>query len=351
VVSFVDGRGGSPGSHPTHCSFRTRALPKHASCMPISKRLRPSASTQNPGRLLDTTQWFGDAHHATFKDRGSTHPCRGWPRGRGCQASHRRSGCLAHKVPSGFRLPPSLSTGSHPCTLTCPVDSHLVHFTYAEMEEARKRFPEASQEDIEQQVAALDESESIDEAAARSAADTPTVPDFSSTGADMNGEIDETKQRERAKQRAKDKQLRQDLEEMRKGSSPACIVLMRFARRAEGIQATRQIFKVARQGYATPHVFVNAGHSPHTVPSSWIEPLLTPLVGWLSPALTEYHCSKDPVVGGKIFELGLRSRSYEQDPDHVTQHLEHLIHMNDDHSKTDGTRFPPSTLVMSPGWL
>lgn len=50
-----------------------------------------------------------------------------------------------------------------------------------------------------------------------------------------------------------------------------------------------------------------------------------------SLALMEYYNSKEPIVAGKIFELGLKS--FGDDADFVEQYLDFLIQLNDDNSK------------------
>ena len=45
----------------------------------------------------------------------------------------------------------------------------------------------------------------------------------------------------------------------------------------------------------------------------------------------EYYNSKEPIVAGKIFELGLKS--FGDDADFVEQYLDFLIQLNDDNSK------------------
>jgi cleavage stimulation factor subunit 3 len=45
----------------------------------------------------------------------------------------------------------------------------------------------------------------------------------------------------------------------------------------------------------------------------------------------EYHCSKEPTVAVKVFELGLKS--FGDNPEYVAQYLDFLVQLNDDNSK------------------
>ncbi len=82
------------------------------------------------------------------------------------------------------------------------------------------------------------------------------------------------------------------------------IQYMQFCRRSEGIASARAIFTRARKlTHCTYQLYIAA-------------------------AKMEYHCKKDPVVAGKIFELGM-SR-FGSDPSYVLEYLHHLIQLNDD---------------------
>nr|CAG8597475.1 9724_t:CDS:10 [Entrophospora candida] len=73
-----------------------------------------------------------------------------------------------------------------------------------------------------------------------------------------------------------------------------------------GMKAARTMFSKARKSpYCTHHVFI-------------------------ASAMMEYHCNKDLVVAGKIFELGLKT--FINDPDYVVQYLDFLISLNDDNN-------------------
>ncbi len=52
-------------------------------------------------------------------------------------------------------------------------------------------------------------------------------------------------------------------------------------------------------------------------------------------ALMEFHCNKDAMVAGKVFEVGMRTINLEEDKDapaYVQHYLDFLISMNDDNS-------------------
>lgn len=77
---------------------------------------------------------------------------------------------------------------------------------------------------------------------------------------------------------------------------------MKFARRAEGIQAARDVFKKAREDIRSRyHVFVAA-------------------------ALMNYYCVKDKDVAFRIFELGLKK--FGGNPDYVKCYVDYLSHLN-----------------------
>ncbi|KAG4305368.1 hypothetical protein PORY_000924 [Pneumocystis oryctolagi] len=100
---------------------------------------------------------------------------------------------------------------------------------------------------------------------------------------------------------------KQGIEELNKLSKNVSIIwsiFMRAVRRTEGIKAARQIFGKARKvPNQTYHIYV-------------------------ASALMEYHCSKDPTIASKIFDLGLKS--FGNDPDYVLHYLTFLINTNDD---------------------
>lgn len=84
------------------------------------------------------------------------------------------------------------------------------------------------------------------------------------------------------------------------------IQYMRFARRAEGIKAARQVFRLAREdGRIKFHVFIAA---------AWME----------------YYSAKDKNLAIKIFELGLKR--FSDKPEYVRQYMDFMSNMNDDNN-------------------
>ena len=81
---------------------------------------------------------------------------------------------------------------------------------------------------------------------------------------------------------------------------------MRFLRRTEGIKGSRLIFSKARKSpFCLAEIFVAA-------------------------ALLEFHCSKDPSIAVKIFELGVKR--YLSSPVFTLEYLKFLITLNDENS-------------------
>ncbi|KAG9027591.1 mRNA 3'-end-processing protein rna14 [Tulasnella sp. JGI-2019a] len=111
-----------------------------------------------------------------------------------------------------------------------------------------------------------------------------------------------------------------DLEAAKSELGIVWIMLMRFARRAEGPKPARVIFAKARRDKW----------------SAWCV--------YEAAALMEYHCTKAPVVAINIFEAGLKV--FADDVEYVTRYLAFLININDDNNaralfeRVIGT-FPP----------
>lgn len=77
---------------------------------------------------------------------------------------------------------------------------------------------------------------------------------------------------------------------------------MKFARRAEGIKSTREVFKKAREDVRTQfHVYVGA-------------------------ALMEYYCTKNKDIAFRIFELGLKK--FPDNADYIMAYVDYLSHLN-----------------------
>lgn len=95
-----------------------------------------------------------------------------------------------------------------------------------------------------------------------------------------------------------------EIDEWKECAAQTWIKYMQFVRRAEGIRPTRQVFGRARR-------------SPHC---AWQV--------YEANALLEYHCSKEPGIATKVFELALRTFGAEEQL--VVRYLDFLISINDD---------------------
>ena len=107
----------------------------------------------------------------------------------------------------------------------------------------------------------------------------------------------------------------------------AYVQAMRFERRADGIKATRVMFKRARDDTRTNHQI------------------------YIAAALMEYYCTKDNNIAFNIFNLGLKK--YSQNIDYILAYIEFMTHLNEDHNArvlfervlaTDGTVAKPSQI-------
>lgn len=106
------------------------------------------------------------------------------------------------------------------------------------------------------------------------------------------------------------------------------IMLMRFARRAEGPKPARLIFAKARRDKWSAWCVYEAAGTP-------ILPILPSrryLIIILITALMEYHCTKAPTVALNIFEAGMKV--FAEDVEYVTRYLAFLININDENSKS-----------------
>ncbi|GAW03677.1 cfia complex component [Lentinula edodes] len=100
--------------------------------------------------------------------------------------------------------------------------------------------------------------------------------------------------------------LNSDLEDRKKEYALTYIIYMRFARRAEGVKASRSLFgKARRDKYASWEVY-EAG------------------------ALMEYHNTQDKEVATRIFEAGMAQHANEKE--FVLRYLTFLISVNDENN-------------------
>jgi cleavage stimulation factor subunit 3 len=148
-----------------------------------------------------------------------------------------------------------------------------------------------------------------------------------------NEELDESERRERERDLKKehDREVSSRVEKPREvkveiikqAYTLMWIVYMRLTRRSQSIKAARLVFSKSRKSnLITSHVFVASGKSDVLI-----------------KALMEFYVNKDPVVAGKIFEVGLKTFPLNEDKQavgYVLQYLDFLMCLNDDNSKFDG---------------
>ncbi|CAH1762453.1 5618_t:CDS:10 [Entrophospora sp. SA101] len=191
--------------------------------------------------------------------------------------------------------------------------SFLIHFAYADLQEDRKQFEEARNAFKSLLDRLQEKIKSIEEATAEEINELNkpiSSPTDNSVQMELDGETREqlrTKEKEKEKERAKiEENKKNQINEIAKSCGLIWIMQMRFERRIGGMKAARTMFSKARKSpYCTHHVFI-------------------------ASAMMEYHCNKDLVVAGKIFELGLKT--FINDPDYVVQYLDFLISLNDDNN-------------------
>jgi cleavage stimulation factor subunit 3 len=142
-------------------------------------------------------------------------------------------------------------------------------------------------------------------------------------------DLDEGERRERERELKKEhdrevesrveKPREKNIEIVKKGYTLTWIVYMRLTRRSQSIKAARLVFSKARKSeLITSHVFVASG------------------MCFLILALMEFYVNKDPVVAGKIFEVGLKTFPLNEDKQavgYVIQYLDFLMCLNDDNSR------------------
>jgi len=116
-----------------------------------------------------------------------------------------------------------------------------------------------------------------------------------------------------------------ELSEKRQEYGLAWTVYMRFARRAEGLKSARAVFAQARRDKWTPwEVYESAGmFSCIPVEENHINE---------SPAIAEYHLTKDVRTPTRIFEKALETFSDEVDL--IAHYLGFLLSVNDENSES-----------------
>ncbi|KAG6841341.1 hypothetical protein C0991_012166 [Blastosporella zonata] len=182
--------------------------------------------------------------------------------------------------------------------------SFLLRFSYAEALESKKEYTEIHlQFDklLEVLRAKLEELEvRLNAEEAQNANNANTMPASNMAEAGLQQPANPSS----GSQSSDDKSRKiSELSERRVEYGLAWIMYMRFGRRAEGIKTSRVIFSRARK-------------------DRW-----TPWEVWEAAALTEYHCSEDKAIGGRIFEKGMQF--FADEIEYVLRYLGFLISIND----------------------
>lgn len=208
-----------------------------------------------------------------------------------------------------------LKNGMEACT-----GSFLLHFAYVEFAEARKATTDCAavfdglinhiHAKIDARKAKLQQDlKNVDTEAEMAKAQAASRRANEGDGdVDVDGEERENQRKAGEQLQARKQELQRrahpEIEGLKEASALVWIKYMHFLRRTEGIRPARSVFSRARK-------------SPHC---TWQI--------FEASALMEYHCSKDPVVATKVFELALKT--FGHDEAFVVRYLDFLISMNDD---------------------
>ncbi|KAI8905512.1 hypothetical protein EDD86DRAFT_194001 [Gorgonomyces haynaldii] len=201
--------------------------------------------------------------------------------------------------------------------------SLLLSFTLAEYEEGRKAEFTVIQAIFEQLLEKLEkEHEQVNKRYNEEAQALTQLLKEASRGEDQEKEEEWDGER-REKEREILKEIEQEvyyrvevkrhkrIEEIKSSVSLTWIIYMRFSRRSQNIKQARLIFTRARKSkLITSHVYT-------------------------ASALMEFYVNKDPVVAGKIFELGLKTFNIAEDPhaaEFICRYVDFLICLNDDNN-------------------
>lgn len=204
------------------------------------------------------------------------------------------------------------------------IHSLLISITLAEFEEARKADFEVIQSIFDTLIARLETFRQTTESQFNEqAADLmKLLADTSKSGQEDENETEwdgERRERERELQKEHQKEVHDRVEVVREKKlleicssiSLSWIIYMRFTRRCQNIKAARQVFSKSRK---SPSITSHA---------------------YTASALMEYYVNKDPIVAGKIFELGIKTFNISEDPhatSFVVQYIDFLICLNDDNN-------------------
>ncbi|WFC99890.1 mRNA 3'-end-processing protein rna14 [Malassezia yamatoensis] len=204
----------------------------------------------------------------------------------------------------------------------CPW-SLLLHFSYAEVCRAQGQYAEGTasldalvaylEQQLDQRTSQLHDAQAqVDMATNQERQQIQTRrQQFGNQGDDDNENAVELADAERRLHEDSERRKQQIADEAKEEMKPwkdiatqVWIKYMQFVRRVEGIRPSRQIFGRARR-------------SKH---AAWQV--------YEANALLEYHCSKEPTVATKVFELALRT--FGSDEQLVVRYLNFLIQINDD---------------------
>ncbi|KDQ20470.1 hypothetical protein BOTBODRAFT_100538 [Botryobasidium botryosum FD-172 SS1] len=170
--------------------------------------------------------------------------------------------------------------------------SFLLHFAFAELQEGQKNTAEVHTA-FDSLLATLHtQLDKLDEALKNEVEAAQKSPP-------SNGEPIDTD----APAKAITEKWEKEIEDHKKELGVVWIMLMRFARRAEGLRPARSVFAKARKDKYCPWEVYEAA------------------------ALMEYHCTKAADVATKIFEIGLKS--FGEDAEFVLRYMSFLITIND----------------------
>ncbi|CED85090.1 mRNA cleavage and polyadenylation factor I complex, subunit RNA14 [Phaffia rhodozyma] len=198
--------------------------------------------------------------------------------------------------------------------------SCLLSFSYAELEESRKNMIlvhstfDSLITNLQTEIDKLHQSIADEVAFVLAAPDKPSASSTAGGGAgggnDENKDLDQADimRKKEEDRKAKEASVRmrraKEVEDAEKGLGLVWIMYMRTVRRSEGIKYCRTVFAKARKSNSITWQVYEAS------------------------ALMEYHCSKDPSVATRIFELGLKV--FGGKIEFVDRYLSFLITINDD---------------------
>ncbi len=186
-------------------------------------------------------------------------------------------------------------------------DSLLVHFSYADFQENNAQF-DASKKVYEDLLSRIHgQIDSFFEKHTK--IKRPIAPELVAVSANSSADQTSSTASNAESENEKFEQLLAEyptLKALCQNLSLVYIHYMRFLRRTEGIKGSRLIFSKARKSpFCLAEIFVAA-------------------------ALLEFHCSKDPSIAVKIFELGVKR--YLNSPLFTLEYLKFLITLNDENS-------------------